>query len=134
MKPLRDCLAEKGFEKNEDTLVISFELRRQDRSVIRINGHAVPRSTLQQIGRLLVDIHGQSQHLSLLDTRFHLDFLDAYAHNLELRREFAAKASEHLKVQQEIKALDEERSGPFGDKIRRGLQNVLIQEVTEGEV
>jgi serine/threonine-protein kinase len=38
----------------------------------------VTRAILRQIGRLLVDIHGQSEHLSLLDTKYHLDFLDAY--------------------------------------------------------
>jgi len=44
-------------------------------------------------GRLLVDIHGQSEHLSLLDTKSHLDFLDSYAHTLDLRHSFNIKAT-----------------------------------------
>ncbi len=102
---LRELLIEKGLEADEETLVINCELRRQGRSIIRVNGRAVAKGLLQQIGRLLVDVHGQSEHLSLLDRKRHLDFLDSYAHNLDLRSDFGAKALELNKAEQELKAL-----------------------------
>ncbi|MCX6009594.1 MAG: AAA family ATPase, partial [Chloroflexi bacterium] len=105
---LRELLAEKGLKSDEENLVISCEFRRQGRSIVRVNGHAVTRGLLHQIGRLLIDIHGQSEHLSLLDTKYHLDFLDAYGHTMDLRYSFSAKVTELYKLEQELKALVEE--------------------------
>ena len=105
---LKGLMADKGLKADEDTLVINCELRRQGRSVIRINGNAVPRGLLNQIGRSLIDIHGQSEHLSLLDRKYHLDFLDRYAHTLDLRQSFSTRAMELHKTEQELKTLAEE--------------------------
>ncbi|HEU5433890.1 MAG TPA: DNA repair protein RecN, partial [Thermomicrobiales bacterium] len=44
---------------------------------------------LGRIGQMLVDIHGQSDHLSLLRPSEHLDLLDRFADTLELRAEVA---------------------------------------------
>ena len=44
----------------------------------RINGRSVL-SLLRELGEYLVDIHGQSEHLSLLNVRQHLALLDRYA-------------------------------------------------------
>ena len=105
---LRELLAEKGLKSDEENLVISCEFRRQGRSIVRVNGHAVTRGLLHQIGRLLIDIHGQSEHLSLLDRKYHLDFLDAYGHTMDLRYSFSAKVTELYKLEQELRALVEE--------------------------
>ncbi|MBI2832265.1 MAG: DNA repair protein RecN [Chloroflexi bacterium] len=107
---LKELLAEKGLGNDEDTLVIHCELRRQGRSVFRINGHAVPRSLLQEIGRFLVDVHGQSEHLSLLDRKYQMDFLDAYAHTISLRQTFSAMADELRKTEHELLELAREES------------------------
>ncbi len=112
---LQGFLKENGLEADDDTLVIRCEFIRQGRSVVRVNGRAVSRKLLQELGRLLIDVHGQSQHLSLLDRHSHLDFLDAFGHTVELRQEFAAKAAELSHLEQELKSLaDKER-----DRVRR---------------
>ena len=106
---LRELLAENGLmESNENSLVISAGIRRQGRSTFRINGKAVSRELLNRVGNLLVDIHGQSQHLSLLNRETHLDFLDAYAHTTEGRNEFGRKVTELLQVEQELKVINEQ--------------------------
>jgi DNA repair protein RecN (Recombination protein N) len=105
---LKGLLTDNGLKADEETLAISCELRRQGRSVVRVNGRAVSRSLVNEIGRALVDIHGQSEHLSLLDIRYHLDFLDSYAHAMGLRNTFSAKVSELNKIEQELKALAQE--------------------------
>ncbi len=112
---MREFLAEKGLAADEETLVIKCEFRRQGRSTIRMNGQAVPRSLLGQMEHFLIDIHGQSEHLSLLDRKFHLDFMDAYAHNMEPRSDFAARAAELRNMEQELRALSEEER----DRARR---------------
>jgi DNA repair protein RecN (Recombination protein N) len=60
-------------------VTLSREVRREGRSVARVNGRTVGVSILKEIGASLVDIHGQSEHLSLLDPRAHLGLLDRYA-------------------------------------------------------
>jgi len=60
-------------------VVLSREIRKEGRSVARVNGRTVAVSLLKEIGALVVDIHGQAEHLSLLDPRAHLGLLDRFA-------------------------------------------------------
>ena len=62
-----------------DYLSLTREVRREGRSVARLNGRVVGLPLLKELGEILVDIHGQSEHLSLLDLRAHLGLLDRYA-------------------------------------------------------
>ncbi len=62
-----------------DYVVLMREVRKEGRSVARINGRTVNVGLLKELGALLVDIHGQAEHLSLLDPRAHLGLLDRYA-------------------------------------------------------
>ncbi len=61
-----------------DELIIAREVFRTGRSVARVNGRAVPVSFLKEIGQLLVDLHGQHQHQSLLRPEQHLELLDSF--------------------------------------------------------
>ena len=132
---LREVLTEKGLGTDEDTLVVYCELRRQGRSIIRVNGQAVPRGLLQQIGRLLIDVHGQSQHLSLLDRKNHLDFLDAYAHTLEQRKTFSTMAAELNQAEQELMSLakDEQELARREEYLRYQVDEIERAELHEGE-
>ncbi|MBI1854825.1 MAG: AAA family ATPase, partial [Chloroflexi bacterium] len=71
--------------KREDLLddpnyvTLTREIRREGRSTARVNGRTAGVSLLKEIGAALIDIHGQSEHLSLLDPRAHLGLLDRYA-------------------------------------------------------
>jgi DNA repair protein RecN (Recombination protein N) len=132
---LKALLAGKELAADEDSLVIDCQLRRQSPDIIRVNGHAVPKAFLRQLGSLLVDIHGQSQHLSLFDIQSHLDFLDAYAHTMELRQEFSAKAKELNKVEQELKALekDEQERARREEFLRFQLEEISRAQLKEGE-
>ncbi|HMB25604.1 MAG TPA: DNA repair protein RecN, partial [Anaerolineales bacterium] len=62
-----------------DYVVLTREVRKEGRSVARVNGRTANVSLLKELGALLVDIHGQAEHLSLLDPRAHLGLLDRYA-------------------------------------------------------
>jgi DNA repair protein RecN (Recombination protein N) len=104
---LKPLLAEKGLEVEEEALVLSCEFRRVGRVVLRLNGSAVPRALVREIGHLLLDMHGQSEHLSLFDTKNHLGYLDAYAHLWEKRESFAAGAVELCRLEAELRSLEE---------------------------
>ena len=62
-----------------DYLILSREIRLEGRNIARINGRAVTATMQREVGAFLVDIHGQSEHLSLLRVRNHLDLLDSFA-------------------------------------------------------
>ncbi len=73
-------LTELGIEQDpDDVLILSRDIVAEGRSTARVNGRAVTVSALSQIGEYLVDIHGQSAHLSLLRPAEQLDLLDRYA-------------------------------------------------------
>lgn len=60
-------------------VTLAREVRREGRNVARVNGRTVAVSLLKEIGAFLIDIHGQSEHLSLLDPHAHLGLLDRFA-------------------------------------------------------
>ncbi len=64
---------------DENYVILSREVKPEGRSIARVNGRTVNVSLLKALGAYLIDIHGQSEHLSLLDTRAHLGLLDRYA-------------------------------------------------------
>ncbi len=60
-------------------VALAREVRREGRNVARVNGRTVGVAVLKELGAFLVDIHGQAEHLSLLDPHAHLGLLDRYA-------------------------------------------------------
>src|SRR6266571_3811820 len=60
-------------------LILSRDIFASGRTVGRINGRTVTQQVLQQVASWLVDIHGQSEHMSLLRPEQHVNFLDRYA-------------------------------------------------------
>ena len=86
---------EELLEDARDELTLCRELKREGRSVARVNGRLVSLGLLRALGELLVDVHGQSEHLSLLRPREHLILLDRFA-NLDDEREAVARAVREL--------------------------------------
>jgi DNA repair protein RecN (Recombination protein N) len=86
-------------------LILRREIGRTRRSICRVNGHAVTLSAFQEIGRHLIDIHGQGEHLSLMQPRRHVDFLDRYAGLMPRRAEFARRVQRLRQVRQELGSL-----------------------------
>ncbi len=73
-------LAEHDLEGDQaDVVVLAREVRANGRSVARINGRTVTTALLSEVAGLLVDVHGQGEHLSLLREREHIGLLDRYA-------------------------------------------------------
>ena len=72
-------LAAQGIEVDEDQLILRREVNKEGRSRCFANGLSIPVKSLQNLGRVLVDLHGQHDHQSLLDASRHIGFLDGYA-------------------------------------------------------
>ena len=76
---VHDVLNREELMDDPNYVILSREIRNGGRSVARVNGRTVGASLLREIGSILIDIHGQAEHLSLLDPRSHLGLLDRYA-------------------------------------------------------
>lgn len=77
---LAPVLAEHGLDGDQpDEIVLAREVRANGRSIARVNGRSVTTALLGEVGNLLVDVHGQGEHLSLLHEREHVGLLDRYA-------------------------------------------------------
>jgi DNA repair protein RecN (Recombination protein N) len=133
--PLRELLAGKGLIADDDAVLLTCDFRRQGRTTPRVNRQAVSRSLLRDIGAGLVDIHGQSQHLSLLRKEQHREFLDAYAHTLDLRHDFSVKTAELHQTEREIQALSrsEQELARQTDLLNFQLDEIRRAKLGEGE-
>ncbi len=100
-------LQEYGLWEDGDTLIVRREVSAEGRSVSRVNGRAVSLSVLGEISRHLVDIHGQGEHLSLMQVRRHIDYLDHYGGLGAQREAFAALARRLNAVRAELRDLQE---------------------------
>ena len=76
---VQEILTREELMDDPNYVVLMREVRKEGRSVARVNGRTVNVGLLKELGALLIDIHGQAEHLSLLDSRAHLGLLDRYA-------------------------------------------------------
>jgi DNA repair protein RecN (Recombination protein N) len=91
-----------------DELRLEREIARGGRSKSCLNGARLPLGRVRDLGDLLVDFHGQHEHQRLLDSRSHIDFLDAFARLIPLREELGSRREELKDVTRRIGKLEEE--------------------------
>lgn len=103
-KRLKQRLSEMDIFIEEDELILSRKIV-NGRSVSKINGETVPVSKVKEAAQLLIDIHGQHEHQSLLVKKNHLNILDAYAKNRLQKEKEALKSiyEQYQKVKTELK-------------------------------
>ncbi len=134
-RELAPLLAEHGLNGDDDTLILSREIRRGGRNVCRINGRAVTAAVLRTVAQGLVDIHGQSEHLSLLRVNTHVDLLDRYAELGGARQRVAEGVAELRRVRRELHDLlrDERELARRVDLLTFQVQEIAAARLREGE-
>lgn len=128
-------LADHGLAIEDGTLILSRDLYRSGRTVARVNGRAVPVTVLQQIGQSLVDIHGQSEHLSLLRPAYQLDLLDDYAGALDSKAKVSSSLAVLRGVRREMERLsaDERELARRADLLRFQVEEIAAARLVPGE-
>jgi DNA repair protein RecN (Recombination protein N) len=122
---LSAALQEHGLEIEDGGLILTRDIAGAGgRGVARVNGRAVPTAVLQQIGEHLIDIHGQSEHLSLLRPREHLDLLDRYA-------TLGADRTRLAQLTAEIRAVDREQQRVREEARHAQREQALLQHEVE---
>jgi DNA repair protein RecN (Recombination protein N) len=83
---MRVFLEERDLAVDEEALILRREVHPSGRTRTFVNDSPVAAEALEQLSDWLVDLHGQHEHQSLLRSRTHLFFLDAYG-DLDARRQ-----------------------------------------------
>ena len=94
----------------DGVLILSRDIFASGRTVGRINGRTVTQQVLQQVASWLVDIHGQSEHMSLLRPEQHENFLVRYAERQSLREQLSIKVTEWRTAQKKLRSIKENES------------------------
>lgn len=95
----------------EGTVVLSRRLM-EGRSTSKINGETVPISLLKEAAGILIDIHGQHEHQSLLYKKRQLEILDAFASEkiLEAKEKVFVSFQEYKKWKKELEEADQDEA------------------------
>ena len=91
--------------QNEDNnFVISREMSMSGKNTCRINGRLVSVNELKEFMRNVIDIHGQNDNQSILDTSTHIKLLDDFAKDEinYVKNEYSVLYSEYLNVKNEL--------------------------------
>ena len=127
-EPVLQFLKEQDLNEsdNENEIVLSREIRKEGRTSARINGKSVSGAILRDLGSFLVDIHGQSEHLSLLKVKEHIHLLDRYCSNEDLLEDYRHTYRGWLQNHRELQEL---RKAEADAARQQDLLNYQIQEI-----
>ncbi|WP_454256119.1 DNA repair protein RecN [Pseudomonas sp. Marseille-Q8238] len=109
----RAWLAERDLD-HDGPCILRRVITSEGRSRGYINGSPCPLGDLKAVGELLIDIHSQHEHQSLLKPDTHRRLLDEYAGSQELARQVQLAAQRWRQTRQELQRLtstsDEQRA------------------------
>lgn len=122
-------------DDHADYIILTREVRENRRSNARVNGVTVNADVLRTIGEALVDVHGQSEHLSLLKPATHIDLLDRYADLIEMRAAMGALVDKVQAVRREIRTLleDEAALKRKAERLRNEVEEIEAAQLQPGE-
>lgn len=126
-------MAELEISSEAGEILLSRKLLSNGRSVLRVNGETVTAAAVKELASLLIDIHGQHEHQSLLKKSAHLQMLDRFAGEPLSRLKEQVKA-----VYEQYRAKKEEREAALGDEDARlrelSFAKFELQEIEEARL
>lgn len=128
----RRYLQELGVSIEEDQVLISRKLMPK-RSICRVNGETVTQSMLREIAGVLIDIHGQHEQQSLLQTKKHMEILDRYSKDdlVDLMDEYQT----HLKTYHQLRDELLSEQIPEEERLREiGFLEFELSEIQEANL
>lgn len=128
---ITEILDREGLLEEPDRLWLGREIRAEGRTIARVNGRTVSLSVQSEIGEALVDVHGQSDHLSLLKVRNHRDLLDRFAHDQETLAIYQSQFKDWSVL---VKQLDELHAIEKTARDRADMLKYQIQEIGDAHI
>lgn len=112
-KQVMDKLKELDLPCEDDMILISRKIMPNGRSICKVNGENVTTTMIKDISSLLLDIHGQHEHQSLLYKQKHLEFVDHFAKdeisNLKASLQQEYNTYSKLKEEYDTSNIDEDK-------------------------
>ena len=106
-------LKEYDLPYEEDVILISRKIMANGRTISKINGENVTTNAVKDIASLLLDIHGQHEHQSLLYKHNHLEFVDYFAKDelVHLKADLQNEYATYMKLKEEYDSseMDEDK-------------------------
>ncbi|MCR2048458.1 DNA repair protein RecN [Acetatifactor muris] len=134
---VRQKLLQLELEPEEDGTVIISRKMQTGKSVYRMNGETVTARQVKELAELLIDIHGQHEHQSLLNKKKHMEILDAYCGEACLQAakavEDAYRESRELRHSLEEESMDEETMAREQSLAEFELQEIEQAQLKPGE-
>lgn len=126
-------LAELGLDSEDDGTVIISRKLQAGKSVCKINGETVTAKQVKELAELLIDIHGQHEHQSLLHKKKHMEILDGFC-GKEFQ-EAARLAEEAYRECRDLRRrLDEEAMDEEAKERERALAQFEWQEIEQANL
>ena len=97
-------IKELGFECEDSSVLISRAITPTS-STARVNGAPITLSMLKKLSSLLFGIHGQNDNALLSEPKNHLNILDTYANNKDLREVYEQKYQKVFELRKKMKIL-----------------------------
>lgn len=134
-QPIQEILEREGLQEESKLLTLGREIRINGRSIARVNGRNVNVHVLSELSEYLVDVHGQSEHLSLLHVRQHLGLLDSYAHVEKELAEYQAAYYHLVQVRRQLTDLHKAESDAARqiDILKYQIDEIEAARLHEGE-
>lgn len=132
---VRDFLKREGLPE-EETLILSRK-QTENRSITRVNGEQISRNLLQELSSLLMNLHGQHDHQTLLHKENHLFLLDKYGESKvkPFLDSYSLVYSKYKNVRELLQKAD--ALGPYPDReldrMRYEIDEIRDAALTEGE-
>ncbi len=125
---------EYGVQYDPET-IIQREIYADGKNVCKVNGSLVTVSILHKLGVQLINIHGQHDSASLFDESNHLQHLDAFSDNNDLREDYTQKYAilEHLRHEIERMTMDESEKLRKVEMLRHQISEIEKANLKEGE-
>lgn len=98
-------LSEMGYDCEDGTLMLNRKLTSDGKNVIRVNGLPATVAVLKEIGKRLINIHGQHDNQSLLTPSSHIGYIDSVADNDELLVEYKDAFNSYLDKEKAYQSL-----------------------------
>ena len=131
-KTQAEALKRKDIFPEDGVVVLSRKLMSK-RSISKINGETVPIALLKDAASILIDIHGQHEHQSLLYKKNHLTILDAFAkENIKQVKEKLAKS--YLIYKEQKEELEEALTDEKERNKEIGFLEFEIQEIRQAKL
>lgn len=127
-------LGDNGFPVEEE-LMLQREIQGDGRNVCRVNGRLLTVAQLRELGRQLLNIHGQHDGQQLLDSDCHLSYLDSFGKTAPLLENYqtAYRAMTDLRRQIAALEMDEAERSRRVDTLEYQIKELERAELRPGE-